>query len=119
MTRSDESPFFPEKGGIVDGEDHAHRRLVNGDGRQGFRIFRVGDRVADLKTLQAVKGANLTGFHHLRFLAREAFKNVQAADALLFQGAVLFDQGYLLPVADAAALHPSDGHPAQVVGVVQ
>src|SRR5690606_41995291 len=59
---SNKFSIFPEERRIVDSEKHTHRWLINCDGFQGFRVFRIGNGIANFKTLDR-KSTRLNSSH--------------------------------------------------------
>ena len=119
MPGGDEFAFLAEERRVVDGEDHAHRRLVNGDGRHGFRVFDIRDGIADFEAFQTNDGADFTGVDFFHFCFFKAIKHIEAAQAVLLYRPVLFAQGYHLPILQRAAVDAADGDTADIVGIVQ
>ena len=44
---------------IVDGEEHAHGRLIDSDWRQWLRILEIADGITNLELLQADNGTDI------------------------------------------------------------
>ena len=110
---------FAEEGAVVDGESHRHCRLVDCDTGQWFGILGNGDGVADFKTLDTDNRADVAVAHAFHTFAAHALECVELFDTLLRDGAVFAAQGYLLTLADLAAVYAADGDTAYIFGVVE
>ena len=72
VSRSHELSVLSEERRVVDREEHAHRRFVDGDRRESFRILDVGNRVADLETVNADNSADVTALDAVHIGLSEA-----------------------------------------------
>ena len=90
MAGGHEFAFPAEERGIVDREHHAHRRFIDGDGRKGFGILKVGDGIADLETVDAHHSADVAALDFVHPLLFQAFKDHQVLDLLLFDDVITF-----------------------------
>ena len=61
VARRHELPFAPCKGGRVDREGHAHRRLLDRDGGKRVRAVALADRLSDGDVREARDGADVSG----------------------------------------------------------
>ncbi len=80
MARSDVLAFATEERRIVDREEHAHRRFVDGDGFERFGILEIADRVADLEALDADQRANLAALDALHLGLGQPVEDHQVLD---------------------------------------
>src|SRR5690554_4795618 len=119
MAGGDEFSLFSEEGGVVDGEDHAHRGLVDGDGRQRLGIVRVGDGVADFEIVQSDHGADVARFSPFRFGLLQPVENVEFFDFRFGHPSVALDQRHAIARGDAAPRYPPDGDATHVRRVLQ
>ena len=110
---------FPEEGGIVDGKEHAHRGFVHGDGRQGLRVFEVGDGVANLESFDAHHGADVTALDIVYIGLAQAVEDHELLDFGFLNDVVALAQAHLLARVEASAGNLSHGDPAHVRGVFQ
>ena len=70
----------PVSGRVVDGEEHAQRRLVDLDPRQGDGLLGVGDRVADVDGRQADDGDDVAGLGLVDLDPAELVEDQDAVD---------------------------------------
>ena len=96
-----------EERGIVDGKQHAHRRLVHGDGRQSLRILEIGHRIAYLEVLQADYSADIPALHLPGALLLESLEYHQVLDLLFLHRAVLLAEGDLHAGRQGSAADPA------------
>ena len=68
MARGNVLPFPTEKWRIINGKQHAHRRLVDSDRFQRFRIFEITDRIADLKSVNPDQRTDLSALDRIHLL---------------------------------------------------
>ena len=68
MSGSNEFSIFAEERRVIDGKEHTHGRLINSYSRQCFRIFKVGNGIANIKTFQTSNGTDVTCLYALYFL---------------------------------------------------
>ncbi len=92
MARGHELAFPAKEGGVVDGEEHVHRRLIDRDAWQRLWVLQVHQCVTYLKSLNAYHGAYLTGLHFLNRHAAKAFKYVQLLDFYFLDAAIALAQ---------------------------
>ena len=59
MAGGDELPFAPIEGRVVDGEEHAHRRLIDRDGLKRFGRSYIRERLTDLKAFDTDQRADI------------------------------------------------------------
>ena len=77
MAGSNELAFLTEERRVVDSEQHAHGRLVNGDRRQCFRIFVIANRISDFKSFDTYQCADVAGRNFRNFHTAHTFKSMQ------------------------------------------
>ena len=111
--------FLAEERRVVDGEEHTHGRLVDGDGGQRFGGLEVADGVADFKVLQADYGADVAALYRFYLAASHALKSLYFLDFGAFGGAVAVSDGAVHALADDTAVYAAHGNTARVVGVVE
>ncbi|MDT4858267.1 hypothetical protein FQZ97_927280 [compost metagenome] len=97
---------------VINGEQHVHGGLINGDPRQCLRVFGVSYRISDLEIFKAGNGTNLAGRHRFCFYFPKAFKNVKFFDFHFFDAAVCLAKGHLLTFFHCTSCHSSDGNTA-------
>ena len=119
MAAGDKLAFLAEERRVVDGEQHAHGRLVDGYGRQRVGILEVADGVSNLETLKADDGADVAAGHFGRLHMAHALKRVQFLNARLLHGAVAVGYGDIHALAQHTAVNASHGNAACIVGVVE
>src|SRR5690606_20900128 len=59
--------FFSKKWRIVDRKQHAHRRFVNGDRSETFRVFKIGDGIANIKEIDSTDRTEVAATDFLHF----------------------------------------------------
>ena len=104
---------------VVDSKHHRHRRLVDGNTRQRFRMLHVCHRVADFKPVDSDQCANIARPDALHFFPAHPFKSVQFLDALARHRAVLFADAHFHALAKFAAMHTANGYPSHVRRIIQ
>ena len=119
MTAGDELTLLAEEGGVVDGEEHRHRRLVDGDRRQRFRILHITDRVANLKFLQADDGTDVTTVYLFGAHMSHTIEGMQFLDLRLLHGTVTMSYRHLLAILQRAAVYTSHSDTTRITGVVE
>ena len=97
VARSDEFAVLAEEGRIVDREQHAHRRFVDGDRFERFGVLVIADRVADLEAFDAYQSADFAALHLVHLGFTQSLENHQ-----------VFDAGF--DHRDAVALGQRNGH---------
>ena len=120
MAGGDVFAVLAEERRIVDREKHRHRRFVDGDRGQRFRILVVADRIADFESVDADQGADFTAGHCIDLFLAQTFENHQLLDAaLLHRHSVAFGQGDVLSGLQLSARHFTHGDTADVGGVFE
>ena len=76
MARGNKLAFLAEERTVVDGEEHAHCGLVDGDWWQWFRIFKVANGVANLETLESDNGTDVSTVHVVGFNVSHSHESV-------------------------------------------
>ena len=111
--------LFAEEGGVVDGEEHRHRRLVDGNRGQRLGVFKIANRVADFKILESHHGANVARLHAVGLLPRHALEGMHLLDFRFLKRAVAVGDGAVHAFGNASAMHAPHGDTPRVVGIVQ
>ena len=119
MARGAELAFLAEEGTVVDGEEHRHRRLVDGDGRQGFGTFGNGDGIADFETFKTHDGTDVAARHAPHALASHTLEGVDLLDLRVLLRAVAVADGDGHALADGTAVYTSHGDAAGIVRIVE
>ena len=119
MAGSAELSFFSEEGRVVNGEEHAHGRLVDGNGRQRLGVLVVADGVAYLETLQSYHGADVSSVHVIGLHVSHALESVQFLYLCFLLRAVTMADGHVHAVFQHTPVNPSHGYATRVVAVVQ
>jgi len=114
VTAGHKLSFFTKEWRIVDGEEHAHRWLVNGNRWQRFRIFEVGEGVADFKLFNTVDCADITRYNTFNLAFSETFENVQFFDTTFHHAAIALGQGDGHARSEFTAMQFANGHAAGV-----
>ena len=119
VTRGDVLAFTSEEGRVVDGEQHTHRRLVNGNGVQSLGCFSVADGIAYLEVFQTDDGTDIAAAHALRASVRHALEGVQFLDFRLFLRAVPVNQRHRHTILECAPMDASHSDAPRVGRVVE
>lgn len=82
--------FFVEEWRVIDGKDYVYCWFVNGNGRQCFWVFEVGDGVVNFKIFDVVYCINFFGFYLFYFYVFEIIKYVQVFDVVFLNVVVFF-----------------------------
>ena len=114
VARGDVLALAAEEGRVVYCEQHAHGRLVYGDGGQRLRVVVVAHGVANLESLDAHQRADVAGRDFGHALAAHALEGVQFLDFGLQDGAVTLGQGYVHALAQRASVHAPHGDAARI-----
>ena len=117
MPRSHEFSVLAEERGIVDGEEHAHRRLVDGDRRKGLRILAVGDRVADLEAVNAHNSADVTALYAIHIGLSESVEDHQLLDLMLLHNVIPLAEADLLACLELTSCQFTHGDTSDVRGI--
>ena len=108
VTGSDELAVLSKERRVVDGEEHAHRRLVDGDWRERFRIFKVCNGITNFKPFDSDNCTDITALHLIDICLSEALKDHKLLDFLLLHDVVSLAQADLLAGLEATSGYPSD-----------
>src|SRR5690606_8884202 len=111
--------ILSEKGTVIDGEEHAHGRLINGNGLQLLRILKIGHGVPDLKALHAHYGTDVPGGHFTDLYPAQTFEGIELLGLGLDDLPVPFYQGNVLAFLENAPLEPTNGDPSGKGGKIQ
>ena len=103
---------------IVDRKEHRHRRFVDGDGRQRFRSFEIGEGVPDLEIVDSRNGANIPRQRLGDFHFAQTFEHVQFLDFGLFDRPVAFDQADVHPLAHFPTGQTPHGNTSGIARIV-
>ena len=119
MARGDELAFLAEERRVVDGEEHRHGWLVNGNRGQRFGILYVADGVANLKLLQTDDGADVAAVHLIDATVSHAVEGVQLLDLGLLRRTVAMAECDLHAVLQYATVHAAHGNTARIARIVE
>ena len=72
--------ILAKEGGVIDGKEHRHGWLVDGDSRQGLRLIGIGDGLANLKAFHTDHRANIARLDRLNLRTSQALEHVQLLD---------------------------------------
>ena len=112
-------PILSEEGGIVDHEEHGHRRLIDGDRRQGLRVLDVGDRVADLEALDPDHGADVAAADLVHIGLAEALEDHQLLDLRFLDHVHPLAQAHRHAGPERPAGDAADGDSADIRGIFE
>ena len=119
VARSNKLTLFAEERRIVDGKEHRHGGLVNGDRRQGLRILDVADGVANLEFLQTNHSTDVATIDAVGAHMAHTVEDVQLLDLRLLQRTVTMGDGHLLAVLQGSAMYTAHGNAASVRAIVE
>ncbi len=111
--------IFPEEGGIVDRKQHRHRRLVDGNRRQRFRIIGVGNRFTDFETFHTDNRTNIAGLDSTYLRTSQTFEHVDFLDLRFHHRTVTLAKHDVLPFAQFAAMHTAHSDTTDIFGIIQ
>src|SRR5690606_20859635 len=116
-----ELTFLTEERRGVDGEEHAHGRLVHLEAGQAFGVLEIGDGVSDIEALQTHDGAELAAveFTVLHLFLAEAFEDHELGYLAFGDAAVVLHQTYVLAWLDGTATYTANGDTTLEAAVVQ
>ena len=77
---SNKLTFLTEERRVINGEEHTHRRFINGNRRQRFRIFVIADRISDFESFDTYQRTDVTGRHFLHLYTAHTFECMQFLD---------------------------------------
>ena len=109
--------ILSEERGIIDGEEHAHRRLINGDRRKSLRILAVRDRVPDLEAVNAHDGADVTALDSVHIGLSQTVKHHKLLDLMLLDNIIPLAEADLLARLKFAAGKLADSDTSYVWGI--
>ena len=110
MAGSAELSFLSEERRVVDGEEHAHRRLVHSDWWQWFRVLEVGNGITDFKLLQTDYSTDVTRVNMVGLLVSHAFKGVEFLYFSAFLCSVTMTDGDVLPILQSSTVYTTDSN---------
>ena len=116
---SDIFSILSKERGIIDGEEHAHRRLVDGDRRQGLGILVVGDGIADLESVNAHKGADIAATGFVDIGLAQAFEDHELLDLLLLDDVIPLAEADVLAASESSTGDAADSDTADIRGILQ
>ena len=119
VARSHILTILTKEGRVVDGEQHRHRRLVDGDTRQRLGLGSIGNGVANLEILDTHEGANVARSYRLHLGTAHTLEHVELLDALFYGRAVFLAQRNLHALFQHAPVHTAHGDTAYIRRVVE
>ncbi len=119
MAGSHELALTAEERGIVDAEEHTHRRLIDGYRRKRLGILVVGYGVSDFKTVNSYDRADVPALHAFDLGLPQARKHHQILDSLLLNYVIPLAEAYVHPCLEFPPGYPSDGDSADIRGVLE
>ena len=99
----------------VDAEDHRHRGLVDGRGRNRHAVLGIGDRLADGDVVDAGDADDVARAGALDVDALEAFKREQLGDLGVLVHALELEHSDRIADADLPVEDAADGNATQIV----
>ena len=111
--------ILTEEGWVVDGKQHRHGRLVNGNGRQRLRFVDISDRLTNLETFDTDDGTNITRFDGSDLRTSQSFEDIQLLDFGFDHRAIAFAQHDVLTFAQFTPMHTSHRNTAYIFWIVQ
>ena len=114
MARGNKLTLLAKEGRVVDGKEHAHRRLIDSDGRQWLGILGIAYGVANLKVVQAHDSAYIARAHRIGTLASQPLEGVQLLDLGLLGRAVSVGQCDGHTFLQCTTVHAAHSHTARV-----
>ena len=119
VTRGYIFALLAKEGRIVDGKEHRHGRLVDGNRRQSLWILGIAQCVANLKLLQADDGTDVATAHAFGADVGHTLERVEFLDLGLLHCTVAMGNRHLHTVLQFAAMHATYGDTALITGVVE
>ena len=119
MARCHELAVFPEKRRVIDRKQHRHRRFVDSNRRQRFRIIGIGNRFTDFKTFHTDNRTDITGLDSIYFRTPQPFEHVDFLDLRFHHRSVTLAKHDLLSFAQFATMHAPHSDTAYILGIVQ
>ncbi len=117
MSGSHKLAILAEERGIVYGEEHAHRRFVDRDRREGLRILAVGDRVADLEAVDADHRTDVTALHSIHIGLSKTIKDHELLDLMLLDNVIPLAKADLLTGPKFASGKLADSNTSNIRGI--
>src|SRR5690606_27938176 len=77
MPGGHELPVLSKEGAVIDREEHAHGRFIDGYGPQLFWIVVIGNGIPDLKSLHAHNGTDVPGDNFTNLDAPQPLEGVE------------------------------------------
>ena len=114
VARGDELPFAPIEGRVVDGEEHAHRGLIDSDGLERFGRSYVRERLTDLKAFDTDQRTDVARGDAIDLCAAKTFEDIDLLDTHLCDRAVALAEGYFLPFSEGATVYATYGDTADI-----
>ena len=114
MPGSHELAVLSEEWGIVDGEEHTHRRLVHGNRRKRLRILVIRNGIADFETVNAHHSADIAAFDLLDLLLSKAVENQELLDLLFLNPVIPLAEAYIHSYRKGASGNPADSNTADI-----
>ena len=119
VARRNKLALLAEERRIVDGEEHAHRRLVDGDRRQRFGVLEVTDGIADFKSLDTHQCTDVARRYLGHLHATHTLECMQLLDFGLDDAAVALGQRHVHALAQRTTVHAAHGDTAGIGRIVQ
>ena len=80
VTAGHKLTVLTEERTVVDAESHTHRRLVDSNRLQWFRVLGIANRIADLKSVNTDERTDIAVLHHIRLHVSHAGECMQLFD---------------------------------------
>ena len=119
LTAGHKAALATREGAVIDPENHAHRRVLDLDRRQGDGIFRAGYRIADTDGCDPGKRDDIARVHFVDRLALEIAKNIDLADRSPFHLACSIDMHNGLARTQRTTAQTPNGDLADIGAVLQ
>ena len=114
MARSDILSLFPEERRVVDSEEHRHRRFVDGNRRQRFRILYITDSVTYLKLIQSDDSTDVTTVDTVGTDMTHTLESMEFLNLSLLHRAITVSDGHLHAVQHLTPMNTSHGDTSQI-----
>src|SRR5690606_7304382 len=111
--------FTAKERRVVDSEKHAHRRLIDRDTWQRFRLIRIGDSITNLEVFNTRDGTNFTRIHFSYFYTAKAFEYMKFFNFYFFDAAIFLAKRHIGTFFQGATEHTSDSNTANERRVIQ
>ena len=119
MARCNELTIFTEERRVVDGKEHRHRRLIDCNRRQRFRLIDVGNSLANLETIDTNHGTDIAGLDGFYFRTAQTFKDIQLLNFRFYHRTVTFAQHNFLAFAQLTTMNAAYSDTTYIFGEVQ